>query len=48
MKRVLGVLASAGAGAAVAVVARRDYASGVPIRKKFPVLYWGRWLGYER
>ena len=47
MKRVLGVLASAGAGAAVAVVARRDYESGVPIRKKFPVLYWGRWLGYE-
>ena len=36
-----------GAGAGLAAVARRDLTSGVPIRKKFPVLYWGRWLGYE-
>ncbi len=47
MKKALGALAVTGVGAAVAVVARRDYESGVPIRKKFPVLYWGRWLGYE-
>jgi glutamate synthase domain-containing protein 2 len=47
MRKILAVLAALGALAGIAVVARRDRASGVPIRKHFPILYWGRWLGYE-
>ena len=42
------LMAGVAAGAAgLGYVARRDRASGDPIRRHYPVAYWGRWLGHQ-
>lgn len=47
MMKALLAGATAGAAAAIGYVASRDRASGDPIRRHYPVAYWGRWLGHQ-